>query len=1134
MIINSLYGTGNINTQDRAAKDTDIPVKDSEIKKSDINKPAQFSLIADNAQNNPDNALTYEDELKAKQEEKRKQELLMGDEQTDEDKLESSSDRMTKDDYEDISEEGVSLEKYNLERLDRALQRIKTQRAANEENVEVQKEKLDEKTENVQKMAYTGIKDKIAKKLEESNLPVTDENIAKLSNTMELAAASSQISDKTKNYIIKNDLEPSIENIYKAQYSGGTSQSYKLSDDTLASLKGQMEDIIEKAGLELNTENTESAKWLLNQNLPLTEDNLWSLRNLNLIQENYSENDVLDKAVKAMVNGMSPESASLSFIETEQSLKAIDAFAGLTDEAVQLAVSQVQDGNITQINCRDLLNAQKQIDQGIKTGDKNKEQISSPLTEETTFLNNTDSEETDSVSTEETDSAGTEELDIKTITVRRQLEEIRLKMTLESGSQLIKKGFNLDTDSLSKIVDGLKDLENQYYNNLLKEGNAAATSDNVEVLKNSLLGVEELKGMPSYVLGSTLTNRKIETVNGLLTAGSEMKGSFEKANEAYETLMTKPRADMGDSIKKAFRNVDAILEDMNLETTQANERAVRILGYNGMEITEDNITQVKAYDEQVNRLMNNFHPAVAVELIKKGENPLNMSVEDLNQQIDDTKAEIGVTEEEQYSKYLWKLEKNKELTAEEKKSYIGIYRLLNQVQKTDGAAVGAVVKANQEVTMKNLLTAVRTMKNGGIDTEVDDNFGALNQLTFSRESITDQINSSFGGGESVSGDERTSDVLNTASNTSEAGNSLSDTDSIKDKVKYMDNLLKDIMDEVSPEKLTDLGNADTILNMSLEKLHEEVISGDIDSDMDQSYWNEKLEQFKDLAEGADSAVRYLNSFNIPTSLENIQAAKDVLNKDYSVFKQLKNLLTVSNTESETAAADTNNYAAMPEVDTETDSSLQIESISDKLLNALTGQESMEKEYKELEQDVNNLLNQYYENQTITSQDIATLQRINYGMSFIQKLAGKESYEIPLTVGDSVTNVNVTILRNTNENGKVSVDYDSQSLGKISVNLSVKDGSVNLLFTCDNRTGRDTLANEKDSLAEAVLNTGLEVKQLNYGIGNKISEINRYTSNSSVSGSSESSEEQNKVDTSKLYNLAKIVLIHMKQIEMSNQ
>lgn len=57
-----------------------------------------------------------------------------------------------------------------------------------------------------------------------------------------------------------------------------------------------------------------------------------------------------------------------------------------------------------------------------------------------------------------------------------------------------------------------------------------------------------------------------------------MQKAYEEAGERYETLMTAPRSDLGDSIRKAFSNVDDILTDMSLDKTRENQRAVRILG----------------------------------------------------------------------------------------------------------------------------------------------------------------------------------------------------------------------------------------------------------------------------------------------------------------------------------------------------------------------------------------------------------------------------------------------------------------------------------------------------------------------------------------------------------------------------
>ena len=73
-----------------------------------------------------------------------------------------------------------------------------------------------------------------------------------------------------------------------------------------------------------------------------------------------------------------------------------------------------------------------------------------------------------------------------------------------------------------------------------------------------------------------------------------------------------------DSIQKAFASVPNLLKELGMEDTNANERAVRILGYNGMEITEENVLSVKEYDAVLNRVIDNMKPSTVLEMIRQG------------------------------------------------------------------------------------------------------------------------------------------------------------------------------------------------------------------------------------------------------------------------------------------------------------------------------------------------------------------------------------------------------------------------------------------------------------------------------------------------------------------------------------
>ena len=190
------------------------------------------------------------------------------------------------------------------------------------------------------------------------------------------------------------------------------------------------------------------------------------------------------------------------------------------------------------------------------------------------------------------------------------------------------------------------------------------------------------------------------TLTEVHTCGVTRAREYEKAGQSYETMMTEPRKDMGDSIQKAFRNVDDILESMNLEASDSNRRAVRILGYNSLEITQEAIGQVREKDELLGRVLKEMKPGRVLNMIREGINPLSMSLEELGNYFNQQSGEDTSREMESYSRFLYKLEKQKGISQEEKSAYIGIYRLVRQIEKADDAAVGALWQAGAELRLK--------------------------------------------------------------------------------------------------------------------------------------------------------------------------------------------------------------------------------------------------------------------------------------------------------------------------------------------------------------------------------------------------------------------------------------------------
>ena len=144
----------------------------------------------------------------------------------------------------------------------------------------------------------------------------------------------------------------------------------------------------------------------------------------------------------------------------------------------------------------------------------------------------------------------TDNAPINIVSAQRKLEEARLAMSAEANLSLLKKGISIDTKPIEELVDILKQHEKDYYSNLMTQNGVEPTVENINTFKSTMDVFEEMKTFPAYVINTETGNEDVSTV---YTRGASLKTSMENANEIYETLMTAPRSDMGDDIKKAFK-----------------------------------------------------------------------------------------------------------------------------------------------------------------------------------------------------------------------------------------------------------------------------------------------------------------------------------------------------------------------------------------------------------------------------------------------------------------------------------------------------------------------------------------------------------------------------------------------------
>lgn len=539
-----------------------------------------------------------------------------------------------------------------------------------------------------------------------------------------------KVTDEQMIYLIKNNLNMTIENLDIAKNSvneGSPSKELPLDDKVWSDIYPQVTGIIESAGMSVTDQSLSGAQFMLKHELPVTVDSLrlyMSVNNVN--QRGLQEAQAAANIAEQISMGNPPEAARITGSTMhERAQQLVEKVQSITARTVDMAVNQGKPLTVSYLYNTSMRNVDvKRMRTAVNTGVEG-----ASLSLSAVDLNG------------EAEGAGVPlSTNPAAITARRQLEEIRLSMTIEAANRLVRQDINIDARPLSQIVDVLRNQENTYYENVVSSHDLHDIPEGVDLFKETLKETDSLKNLPAYALGEVVRRPSI-TVGGLYESANRMKMTF--AGQAYETMMTKPRHDMGDSINEAFRNVDDILMDMNLDRNQENQRAIRILAHNEMELSPENIANVKTVDAKVQQMFETLTPQIVLNLIRENKNPLNMTIDGLNQEISEQRDIRGVTDEQRFSEFLYQLDKTGGITKEERTSFIGIYRLLDKIEKSHGKDIGAVVRNGQEVTLNNLFAADKSRRVRGLDVAVDDSFGERVNVPTDQRGILDQINTAY-------------------------------------------------------------------------------------------------------------------------------------------------------------------------------------------------------------------------------------------------------------------------------------------------------------------------------------------------------------------------------------------------------
>lgn len=519
----------------------------------------------------------------------------------------------------------------------------------------------------------------IESRMQGADIAVNDESVAEVKGTLEKSKELKPLSENTKNYMVANGIEPSIAGIYQAQAATSSSISADgvtigrcantISDADFEALRPGIEKIIASSGLEVNDNTLADARAFIDAQIPVTKENLEYKAQLDAIDIEKIQADpdeMLNKILDNMKLGEKAENTLVTGSPIDDIRTALDTINRAEYSDVANVVSKGETFTIASLKL---------------------------------------------------------EMDARSFRIEYSAA------TVSTGNSEVRNQASDVQQAADKAYDTLvtaRVLMSANASVYLVKNNVSILTTPIDELNSMLMEYEQADGMyeeAQIAYTDVLEARK--TLNEIVRNPARVFASmFDKMNETYEAVGTQIRGDLGDSLKKAVQgSADDIIKELGLEGTDEDKEAIKILAANNMDMTKENVETVKSVNAMINNLIKNMKPETVLNMIKDGVNPMNASIEEVNEYLTEANDKASKDNEEKFSKFLYKLDRTNGITKEQRKQFIGIYQMMNIFTRDAGVAAGALIKQGAEVTMNNLMTAYNSRKHYDMDAVIDENTG---------------------------------------------------------------------------------------------------------------------------------------------------------------------------------------------------------------------------------------------------------------------------------------------------------------------------------------------------------------------------------------------------------------------------
>ena len=904
--------------------------------------------------------------------------------------LKALFNRLSGADIVKISEEGFNINDMTQEEMVNIVDRIKIELAAHSDSYPAMASGLSvEQIEQV--VGSAGYAQAIAGKMQEAGLPLTEDNVREIASALEQLSGIEKISEKAKNYMVKKHMEPTIENIYLAEHGATESKGVRLQPDQWEQLKPQVTKMLRQAKLETTQNNYNMAKALIDQGIPATAENLAFKAKLDGLK--FSGDIIIDHIVGNMASGGEARTTVITDEKNvvQQVVEALKTVEEVEYDEVALATQRAESRE-EPVTLEGIAEA-KQLLSGAQSYDNMQGGMIMLTPEELAAYQRA-----------MTEPAFVSKADMN----YRTMLQVQILMTAASSVFLARQGTSLMTVPISTLEARLEEYDRAMLGYgrrammgfdprmaLFNRADFGGYASGYGAIQNSAVqnsaqsiyqltqqvrrAMYDIKYAPDVTIGAMLEkdrqNERV-TIADFAQMGNNFKQRFKQAGETYAAVGTTKREDLGDSIEKALdASTSDILDSLKLEHTKANVDAVRILGYNTMEMTKENVDKVKELHAALNSLINHMTPEKVLNMIRNNINPMTEDIRTVDKYLQGGKKPED--QQEKYSTFLYKLDHTSGITSEERKQFIGIYKMMNMFTQDAGNAIGALVKQNADITMANLCMAYNSRRAQGLD-KIVDNF--------------------------------TKEEASTAA--------------------YYTKLFEQTAGSITPLTLKNVQEAQEIDQRSVENFCE-TAQEMYDAEEEAQYYEEYLKQVRRVVDADNSIVRELKYANEPVTIYNLQAMEQIMQSGYF------NTLFGNSRER-----------------------------AERIFEKIGQREELEAEYKVLKKNSDTELNRILEDhirpedeepkeeftldEDINYEALEQVRMRNRQIGLITNLSMRHDYSIPFMTQEGIGMMRLTLLSNTDEKGSISMHFEDDELGAVSVEARVHGSDMGLYGVCNQK------------------------------------------------------------------------------------